>query len=166
MMIRMYLLALFTVFCFFSCNSSGESQEESTLTATINGEEWQFFDIEVNRDNGGLDISASGYLEGNQGAVPVQLEMKFVDVPVEGDITTPYTAYFSPNTQEDAVIATIKPADQPETYDTSLDPNATGRLVITDASNNQISGEFNFVATDKAGRQLEVENGKFNQLSF
>lgn len=166
MKIRMYLLAFFTVFCFISCSSSGESEEESTLTATINGEEWQFFDVDVNRSNGGLDISASGYLEGNQGAVPVQLEMKLVDVPVEGEITTPYTAYFSPNTQEDAVIATIQPGDQPETYDTNLDPNATGSLVITEASDNQISGEFNFIATDKSGRQLEVENGKFSKLSF
>ena len=166
MNIRTYLLALFTVVSFLSCNSSDNNQQESKLTATINGEEWEFFEVEVNRGNEGLDITGLGYLEGDQGAIPVRLNMSVVDLPPEGEITTPYKAYFAPNTLEDAALATIKPEDQPVTFETELDPNALGTFIITEASGNQISGEFNFVATDKTGRSLKVENGQFNQLSY
>jgi hypothetical protein len=166
MNLRMYILAVFAAFSFLSCNSSGENQQEIKLTATINGEEWQFFEVDATRGDGGIEITGLGYLEGNQGAVPVHLTMKVVDVPAAGEIATPYEAYFSPNTQENAALATIRPEDQPEAYDTQLDPNAIGTLTITEATNNQFSGEFNFVATDKAGRKLEVENGRFNKLSL
>lgn len=167
MNLRMYILAVFAAFSFLSCNSSSsENQQENKLTATINGKEWQFFEVDASRGDEGIEITGLGYLEGDRGAIPVHLTIKVVDVPPAGEITTPYKAYFSPNTQEDAALATIRPEDQPETYDTQLDSNALGTFTITEATDKQLSGEFKFVATDKSGRTLEVENGRFSKLSL
>ncbi len=167
MNIRSTILALFVALGFLSCNSSGENQQENNkLTATINGEEWEFFEVDVKRGDAGIEITGQGYLGGDRGAIPVQLTMSVVDVPATGQISTPYKAYFAPNTQENAALATIKPEDAPGPFDTELDPNALGTLIISEATENEISGEFNFVATDANGRKLEVENGRFNNLSL
>lgn len=161
MKFKLYLLVLF-IFSAFSCTPSQD--EEETLTATINGEEWEFFEINVNREPDGMKIQAMGYLEGDGGAIPVNLKIDVIEMADEGPISTPYVAYFAPNTQDLAARATIEPTDKPVVFDTELDVNSRGRFVITEATDSIISGEFNFIATDKSGRRLEVENGRFNNL--
>lgn len=161
MKFKSFLFAFF-VFIFLSCAPSQE--EEETLTATINGEEWEFYEVTVNREADGMEIQAMGYLEGDRGAVPVNMKINVVEIENGGPISTPYVAYFAPNTQELAATATIEPTDQPDIFDTELSVNAQGTFTITEATDSVISGEFNFIATDKVGRRLEVENGRFNNL--
>lgn len=159
-------LALLPLLVFFSCNSSSEENAEPTFTATINGESWEFYDLTANRNGEDVEIQGKGYLNGDRGAVPVDLKMTIVALPEVENIETPFTAYFAPNTLESAVFATIEPTDQQVVYDTKLDPNARGNLVIQEVNNSSISGEFNFIAADKTGRTLEVSNGKFSNLDL
>lgn len=163
---RSYLLALLAVFTFFSCGSSDENREDK-LTATINGEEWEFFNVSVERtEEDVLEINADGYLEGDRGAIPSHLMMTIVGVPENEPINTPYELTFAPSTTGTAAHATIEPEGAPSVFDTQLDVNTNGVIVITEASDSQISGEFNFIATDQEGRRLEVENGRFNNLRY
>ncbi len=164
---KAFFLALLPLFLIFSCNSSGGSSEEK-FTATINDENWEFYDLTASRNGEDLEIRGKGYLNGDRGAIPVDLTMTIVSVPETDQLKsqTPYTAYFSPNTQETAVHATIEPQDSQLVYDTKLDPNGTGELVITEVEGSSISGEFTFTATDRSGRKLEVTDGKFNGLQL
>lgn len=169
MNLRFYLLAVLAVFTLFSCGSSNENGEER-LTATINGEEWEFINVRVNRENKSdgdvIQINATGYLEGERGAIPTSLMMEIVGLPPNERIDTPFELSFAPSTTGTAAHATIEPEGSTGVFDTHLDVNANGRIVITEATNNQMSGEFRFTATDQEGRSLEVENGKFNSIRF
>lgn len=162
-----FLSALFLTFFIFSCGSNGEStEEESRLTATVNGAEWEFYEVNAERSGQELKITGQGYLEGDRNAVPMNLEMTVTGLPAEGEIPTPFEALFSPNTTGNAVVATLLPVDRPSVFDTKLDPNAQGRFVINEVSNEAISGEFSFIATDNAGRSLKVTNGKLNEIPY
>lgn len=169
MNLRFYLLAVLAVFTLFSCGSSNENGEER-LTATINGEEWEFINVRVNRENKSdgdvIQINATGYLEGERGAIPTSLMMEIVGLPPNERIDTPFELSFAPSTTGTAAHATIEPEGSTGVFDTHLDVNTNGRIVITEATNNQMSGEFRFTATDQEGRSLEVENGKFNSIRF
>lgn len=169
MNLRSYLLAFLAVFTLFSCGSSDEDSEER-LTATINGEEWEFINIRTSRQNEPdgdvIEISADGYLEGDRGAVPTNMTMEVVGLPPNERINTPFEITFAPGTTGTAAHATIGAEGTPATFDTHLDVNTEGVLVITEASDSQMSGEFRFTATDQEGRSLEVENGRFNNLNF
>lgn len=158
------LLALLPFLVFFSCNSSSEEDDEPQFTATINEENWEFYDLTASRNGEDVEIVGKGYLNGDRGAVPVDLSMTLVALPEPAQIETPYTAYFAPNTQGRAVFATIDPIDQDHVFDTKLDPNAIGTFVINEVNGNSISGEFSFIAVDKVGRKLEVTDGEFNNL--
>lgn len=160
------LLALLPLLVCFSCNSSSEENAEPTFTATINDESWEFFDVTANRNGEDVEIRGKGYLDGDRGAVPVDLRMTLVALPEPENIETPYTAYFAPNTLEKSVYATIEPGDEQVVFDTKLDPNARGTFVINEVNNSSINGEFNFIAVDKVGRKLEVNNGKFNNINL
>lgn len=169
MNLRSYLLAFLAVFTLFSCGSSDENGEDR-LTATINGEEWEFFVVNVDRQNEPdgdvIEITANGYLEGERGAVPTNMTLEVVGLPPNDRINTPFEITFAPGTTGTAAHATINAEGTPATFDTHLDVNADGVLVITEASDSQMSGEFRFTATDQEGRSLEVENGRFNNLRF
>lgn len=170
MNLRSYLLAFLAAFTFLSCGSTEENGEDDRLTATINGEEWEFINVTVNRENNPdgdvIEINATGYLEGDRGAIPTSLMMEIVGLPSNESISTPFELSFAPSTTGTAAHATIEPEGSPGVFDTHLDVNADGIIVITEATDNQMSGEFRFTATDQQGRSLEVENGKFNNLRF
>lgn len=169
MNLRSYLLAFLAAFTLLSCGSS-EEEGEDRLTATINGEEWEFINVRVNRENNPdgdvIEINATGYLEGDRGAIPTSLMMEIIGLPSNEGITTPFEISFAPSTTGTAAHATIEPEGSAGVFDTKLDINTEGIIVITDINESQMSGEFRFTATDQQGRSLEVENGKFNDLHF
>lgn len=169
MNLRSYLFAFLTVFILFSCGSSDENGEDR-LTATINGEEWEFINVNVNRENKPdgdvIEITATGYLEGDRGAVPTSLMMEVVGLPPNEEINTPFEISFAPSTTGTAAHATIEPEGAPAVFDTHLDVNTNGVFVITDVNDATMSGEFRFTATDQEGRSLDVENGRFNNIHF
>lgn len=186
MTIKTYLLAFFSICFLFACDSGTtgdaanegvetvegerepieETADKNRITATINGEEWKSFNVQTDYSEEGLEIEAGGYLPGEARPIPATMHITIVGIPAGAKIHTPYRAYFAPNTLENAAIATITPDDMPEVYETELDPNAKGAFVITEATDSSISGEFNFIATDKNGRTLRVENGTFTNLSL
>lgn len=165
MNMRSCLFAFLAVITFFSCNS--DENEEDRLTATINGEEWEFFSVTVERpEEDVLEIKANGYLEGDRGAVPSKLTMTMVGVPQNGSIETPFEFSFAPSTTGTAAHATIESENTRSVFDTQLDVNTNGVIVIREASDSLISGEFNFIATDKLGKRIEVENGRFKDIHY
>lgn len=168
MNLKFYLIAFLAFLTFFSCNSSDENNEEDKLTATLNGEEWEFFSVRVNSnpEEEVLEIKANGYLEGDRGALPVALTMTMVGVPPIEELNTPYEFSFAPSTIGTAATATIESDITQSVFDTALDVNTNGVIVITETSDSLISGEFNFIATDKMGRRMEVENGRFKDIHY
>lgn len=186
MTIKTYLLSIFSICFLFACDTgttgdtategvetveaeeepTTETAVESKITATINGEEWKSYNVQLDYSEEGMEIEAGGYLPAEARPIPATMHITVVGLPEGGEITTPYRAYFVPNTQENAAVASIRPDDMPEVYETELDPNAEGAFVITEATGSSISGEFNFIATDKNGRTLKVENGTFTNLSL
>lgn len=163
------LFLTFFIFLLFSCgsgDSGGEVSGEKKLSATVNGEEWIFYNVNTERSAQGLEITGQGYLEGNRETVPMNIELTVTGLPPQGEINTPFEALFAPNTTGNAAKATITPVDRPSVFDTGLDENAQGKFIIKDVSNDALSGEFSFVATDKGGRSLKIENGSFSGLSF
>lgn len=166
MKLRLYFLAFLLSSFIFSCNTGSENGENKQLTATVNGEDWEFYDVNVNRTGDGFEISAQGYLEGDRTSVPMNLEMTIVGLTEQTEMNTPVEFLFSPNTQGLAATATLIPVDRPFVFDTQLDPNAAGVFIINEANENTISGEFRFVATDKGGRSLAVTDGNFTDLSY
>lgn len=162
-----FFSALFLIFFIFSCGSNGESSgEEQKLSATVNGEEWFFYNLDAERSAQDLEITGQGYLRGDRDTAPMDLKMTVTGLAAEGEISTPFEAYFSPNTTGNAALATIIPVDRTIVFDTKTGPATQGTFVINEAENGTISGEFSFVATDKGGRSLEVNNGKFNDISY
>lgn len=186
MIIKSYLLAVFSICSLLACDSgtTGDAANEKTetvkgerepteekadknkITATINGEEWKSYNVQVDYSEEGLEIKAGGYLPGEARPIPATMHISVVGIAEGAKIHTPYKAYFAPNTLENAAIANIRPDDMPGVYETELDPNAEGAFVIIDATESSISGEFNFIATDKNGRTLKVTNGTFTNLSL
>lgn len=141
-------------------------ERSNRITATINGEDWEFFDASVNRAGDELEINGQGYIGGDETTEPMNLQITIVGVPEQGEINAPFEASFAPNTEGVAATATIIPVNQPLVFDTELDANADGRIEISEVEGNTISGDFNFIATDQGGRSLEVTNGRFNNLAY
>lgn len=166
MKLKYYLLSFLLIPFMVSCDLVGDKPVGHQLTAELNGEEWNFANVEVSRTEDALVITGIGYVATENSGEGVNLQMKIVGFPEEGEIETPYEAHFSPSTQEIAAIATLIPEDRPETFNTTLNPNTTGTIVITDADNNTISGQFDFIAADQNGRTLEVTNGQFEGIPY
>ena len=166
MKLKHYLYIYFLFFSFASCDSIGDAAVGHQLNAEVNGVEWEFADVEVNRSEDALVINAKGYVADEDGGEGVNLQMKIVGYPQQGEIETPYEASFAPNTQEIAALATLIPEDGAAVFDTKLNPNTTGTIVITEADDETISGRFNFIAADENGRTLEVTNGQFEGIPY
>lgn len=158
------LLLFFSLGMLAGCQVEKEEESNALFTATINGEAWKFYEMDVERMSDGLHMKGMGYLNGDRGAEGLNLDLVLVNIGNNSQLEPPFEAYFMPGTQGKAAVATIKPTDSPETYDTELDANAEGRLVITKLENNMISGTFNFVAKNEGGGQLEVSNGSFSNI--
>ncbi len=151
----------------FSCNVEQESGENHNITATINGETWYFYNVSTGpTTEGNSRLIAQGYLKGNQGAEPANLEIVFVGIPDLATAGEGYTADFSPSSAGTSAYATLTFPDQGRTFDTKLDPETTGTFTIEEIENNTMSGNFKFKAKDQLGNLVTIESADFENVNL
>jgi hypothetical protein len=161
---KLYFFLFF--FAVVSCNVT-ESSPGHDITATINGETWYFYDVSAgNTDQGDATLTAKGYLNGDQGAEPADLEIVFVGLSNISDAGEGYTADFAPTNTGTSAYAVVNFTDQNRQFDTKLDPETTGTFSITEMENNTMSGSFNFNVKDQLGNVLNVESAEFENVAL
>jgi hypothetical protein len=116
----------------------------------------------VKQTEDGMEITGLGYLNGERGAIGMNLSIKLLGINESSQLQPPFEAVFMPGTQDQAAIATIQPTDKQITYDTQLDANTKGLVRISQMQDGKISGSFNFIAKDQAGNEIRVEEGSFS----
>lgn len=160
-----FLLILLVVS--ISCDSSNNADEEHQITATIDGETWHFYNVLTNTtENGDTRLVAKGYLMGDRGAEPANLEVVFVGVPDLATAGAGYTADFSPSSTGTSAYAVLTLPELNRTFDTKLDPATTGTFTITNIENNTMSGRFEFKAKDHQGNLVTVESAEFKNVQL
>ncbi|AHM58897.1 hypothetical protein D770_03150 [Flammeovirgaceae bacterium 311] len=161
---KLYFLALFFVVA--ACNVT-ESDPGHDITATINGETWFFYNVTTdNTDEGDAMLRAQGYLNGDQGAEPANLEIVFVGLSNIRDAGEGYTADFAPTNAGTSAYAVVDFPDQNRHFNTTLDPETTGTFTITEVANNTMSGNFRFKAKDRLGNVLDIESAEFDDIEI
>lgn len=167
MKILHYLLILPIFLFLYSCNMEKESGEDHNITATINGETWYFYNVTTNTtEEGNARLMAQGYLKGDQGAEPANLEIVFVGITDLATAGEGYTADFAPTTTGTSAYAVLEFPDQGRTFDTKLDPATTGTFTINKLENNTMSGDFKFNAKDQQGNLVTVESAEFKEVDL
>lgn len=162
-----YLLILPLFLFLYSCNMEKESGEDHNITASINGETWYFYNVTTSTtEEGNAMLKAQGYLKGDQGAEPANLEIVFVGVSDLSTAGEGYTADFAPTTTGTSAYAVLEFPDQGRTFDTKLDPATTGTFTINTLENNSMSGDFKFNAKDQQGNLVTVESAEFKDVKL
>lgn len=161
---KLYFLAFFLIVT--ACNVT-ESDPGHDITATINGETWYFYNVASdNTDEGDAMLRAQGYLNGDQGAEPANLEIVFVGLSNISEAGKGFTADFAPTNTGTSAYAVVDFPDQSRHFDTKLDPETTGTFTITEVENNTISGNFRFKAKDQLGNVLDIESAEFDDIEI
>lgn len=160
-----YLLLLYVLIFSISCNMTNDPVEDHNITATIDGENWRFYDVTTSQtDAGDTRLQAKGYLYGDRGAEPANLEIVFVGVPNLASAGEGYTADFAPSSAGTSAYAVLRMPELARVYDTKLDPATRGTFTITEIKNNMMSGTFEFNAKDQAGNLVTVESAEFKDI--
>lgn len=160
-----YLLILLLFFAATACNVEKENAADHQIAATINGEEWYFYNAEVSpTDNGGTTLTAQGYLLGDQGTEPATLNITFVGLPGITEEQEGYTASFAPTSNGKSAFATLTFPERNWQFDTKLDTEAQGTFTIEAVEENLMNGTFDFVVKDQAGNSLDLESADFTNV--
>lgn len=161
-------ILLLTVLVFsISCDMTSNSAEEHNITATINGETWYFYNVMTNTtEEGDTRMVAQGYLMGERGAEPANLEIVFVGVPDLAAAGEGYTADFAPSSTGTSAWAVLTMPDLSRTFDTKLDPETRGTFTINEIEGDKMSGNFSFNAKDQQGNVVSVESAEFKDVTL
>lgn len=160
-------LLLFVLCLAFSCNVENSPTEDHNITATINGETWYFYNVMTNTtEEGDTRMVAQGYLMGDRGAEPANLEIVFVGVPSLAAAGEGYEADFAPSSAGTSAYAVLNMPELNRTFDTKLDPETTGTFTIKEIENNTMSGSFQFKAKDSQGNLINVESAEFKEVQL
>ena len=148
-----------------SCDIREESTTDHDIMATINGEDWYFYDVTTTTTaEGDTRLEGSGYLKGDRGAERANLEIVFVGVPSLKEAGEGYTADFAPSSAGTSAWATLTFPTQSRVFDTKLDPATTGTFTIKEIKDNTIEGTFDFKAKDQTGNIVTVESAAFKGI--
>ncbi|EMR01070.1 hypothetical protein ADICEAN_03794 [Cesiribacter andamanensis AMV16] len=151
-----------------ACNVEEGGTEEHTITATINGENWYFYDATIRpSDEGGMVLRAMGYLLTEQdNAERANLEITFTGLSSPDQLREGYVAEFAATNTGNSAFAVLRLPNQQLMFDTKLDPETQGTFTVESVEDNQMSGTFSFVAKDQLGRPVTVESGDFDEVEI
>jgi hypothetical protein len=164
--IHLFLCTLLIMFS--ACNMQQDATDEHTITATINGEQWYFYNATVQAtEEGGTMLRAQGYLLSERdNAVPADLEITFTGVSSPEQLREGYEAHFAPTSSGNSAYAVLRMPNHQLMFDTKLDPETQGIFRVQAIENNSLSGSFRFVAKDALGRPVTVESDEFNDVEI
>lgn len=138
------ILSLFTLTSCSDDNSADQDAGSGTMTATINGQNWEGVEVQAIYENGVFTIAGSDVVPGNTQQINISGMLSSegtYQIRLIGGIMGIYTSATSP---------------------TDVNPNlgTTGELVIEELSNGRTSGSFQF-----SGQGFNVTEGEFS-ISF
>lgn len=161
-----FLFSLF--FLLSACNVEHDARDQHTITATINGEQWYFYNANVRaNDEGGTMLRAQGYLYTERdNAEPADLEITFTGISSPEQLREGYEADFAPSNTGNSAFAVLRLPNQQLVFDTTLDPETQGVFRVESVEDNALKGSFRFVAKDQLGRPVTVESDEFDDVEI